>query len=102
MHMVAAQNRVPSTLYMDKGRWGYAWAFQDWWTGCTATASLSPLRSVMGETDEALVDQYKISRMNRTFALRSQQCGRKPIKTGRFNDENPPVTLDETKKGTDG
>jgi len=56
---------------------------------------------LMGETAEALVDQYKISREEQDqFALRSQQRAENAIKTGRFNDEIAPVTL-ETKKGVE-
>ncbi len=93
-----SMSRVP--FYLDKGRWGYRLGNQELVDGMYRDGFFCPLcHLLMGETAEALVDQYKISREEQDqFALRSQQRAESAIKTGRFNDEIAPVTL-ETKKG---
>ncbi len=95
-----SMSRVP--FYLDKGRWGYRLGNQELVDGMYRDGFFCPLCDLlMGETAEALVDQYKISREEQDqFALRSQQRAENAIKTGRFNDEIAPVTL-ETKKGVE-
>jgi acetyl-CoA C-acetyltransferase len=95
-----SMSRVP--YYLDKGRWGYRLGNQELVDGMYRDGFFCPLcHLLMGETAEVLVDQYKISREEQDqFALRSQQRAESAIKTGRFNEEIVPVTL-ETKKGTE-
>jgi acetyl-CoA C-acetyltransferase len=95
-----SMSRVP--FYLDKGRWGYRLGNQELVDGMYRDGFFCPLcHLLMGKTAEALVDQYKISREEQDqFALRSQQRAESAIKTGRFNDEIAPVTL-ETKKGVE-
>jgi acetyl-CoA C-acetyltransferase len=95
-----SMSRVP--FYLDKGRWGYRLGNQELVDGMYRDGFFCPLcHLLMGETAEALVDQYKISREEQDqFALRSQQRAEGAIKTGRFHDEIAPVTL-ETKKGVE-
>jgi len=95
-----SMSRVP--FYLDKGRWGYRLGNQELVDGMYRDGFFCPLcHLLMGETAEALVDQYKISREEQDhFALRSQQRAECAIKTGRFHDEIAPVTL-ETKKGVE-
>lgn len=57
-----------------------------------------PIGGGMGLTAETLAEQYRITREEQdAFALRSQQCAGRAIKTGRFKDEISPVPIPQRK-----
>jgi acetyl-CoA C-acetyltransferase len=94
-----SMSRLP--YYLDGARWGYRLGNQELVDGMYRDGFFCPLaKLVMGETAEALAQQYKISREEQDqFALCSQTRAAAAIDAGRFNDEIVPVTI-ETKKGT--
>jgi acetyl-CoA C-acetyltransferase len=94
-----SMSRVPYLL--DQARWGYRMGTQELVDGMYRDGFFCPLaKMVMGETAEALAEQYKISREEQDeFALMSQTRAARAIAAGRFNDEIAPVTI-ESKKGT--
>ena len=94
-----SMSRLP--YYLDGARWGYRLGNQELVDGMYRDGFFCPLaKMVMGETAEALAQQYKISRDEQDqYALSSQTRAAAAIDAGRFNDEIVPVTI-ETKKGT--
>src|SRR5205823_13129516 len=94
-----SMSRLP--YYLDGARWGYRLGHQELVDGMYRDGFFCPLaKMVMGETAEALAEQYKITREEQDqFALNSQQKGEKAIHSGRFDDEIAPVTV-ESKKGS--
>jgi acetyl-CoA C-acetyltransferase len=93
-----SMSRVP--YYLDGGRWGYRLGNQELVDGMYRDGFVCQLcKLVMGETAETLAEQYHIPREQQDqFALRSQQRAEAAIKSGRFQDEIVPVTL-QSKKG---
>jgi acetyl-CoA C-acetyltransferase len=93
-----SMSRLP--YYLDGARWGYRLGNQELVDGMYRDGFFCPLaKMVMGETAEALAEQYKISREEQDqFALCSQTRAASAIEAGRFNDEIVPITL-ENKKG---
>jgi acetyl-CoA C-acetyltransferase len=93
-----SMSRVP--YYLDGGRWGYRLGNQELVDGMYRDGFLCQIcKLVMGETAEILAEQYKIGRAEQDqLALKSQQKAEAAIKSGRFNDEIVPVTL-QGKKG---
>lgn len=93
-----SMSRVP--YYLEGGRWGYRLGNHELVDGMYRDGFSCPLCNlVMGETAEALAEQYKISRSEQDeFALRSQQRAETAIASGRFKDEIVPITI-ESKKG---
>jgi acetyl-CoA C-acetyltransferase len=93
-----SMSRVPYLL--DQARWGYRMGTQELVDGMYRDGFFCPLaKMVMGETAEALAEQYKISREEQDeFALTSQTRAARAIAAGRFDDEIVPVTI-EGKKG---
>ena len=93
-----SMSRVPYLL--DRARWGYRLGNAEIVDGMYKDGFFCPLaEQIMGETAETLVTEYKITRQEQDeFALRSQQRADRAIKSGRFDDEIVPITL-EGKKG---
>ncbi|MGH9555057.1 MAG: thiolase family protein [Terriglobales bacterium] len=93
-----SMSRLP--FYLEGARWGYRLGHQELVDGMYCDGFFCPMaKMVMGETAEALAEQYKITRDEQDqFALRSQQRAEAAIKEGRFVSEIAPVTL-ESKKG---
>jgi acetyl-CoA C-acetyltransferase len=94
-----SMSRLP--YYLDGARWGYRLGNQELVDGMYRDGFFCPLaQMVMGETAEALVAPYKISREEQDdYALMSQMRAARAIAAGRFDDEIIPVTI-EGKKGT--
>jgi len=94
---VEAMSRVP--YYLESARWGARLGHRDLTDGMYQDGFLCPLSNmVMGETAEALAEQYRISRQEQdAFALASQQRARKAIECCRFKDEIVPVTVKDRK-----
>ena len=93
-----SMSRVPYLL--DQARWGYRMGTQELVDGMYRDGFFCPLaKMVMGETAEALAEQYKISREEQDeLALASQTRAARAIAAGRFEAEIVPVTI-EGKKG---
>ena len=93
-----SMSRVPYLL--DQARWGYRMGTQELVDGMYRDGFFCPLaKMVMGETAEALAEQYKISREEQDeLALTSQTRAARAIAAGRFEAEIVPVTI-EGKKG---
>ena len=93
-----SMSRVP--YYLDGARWGYRLGNQEMVDGMYRDGFFCPLaKMVMGETAEALVEQYKITREEQDeFALASQTRAARAIAAGRFDAEIVSVTI-EGKKG---
>jgi acetyl-CoA C-acetyltransferase len=94
-----SMSRLP--YYLDGARWGYRLGNQELVDGMYRDGFFCPLAEmVMGETAEALAQQYGITREEQDqFALCSQTRAERAIESGRFADEIVPVTL-ANKKGT--
>ena len=95
-----SMSRLP--YYLDGARWGYRLGNQELVDGMYRDGFFCPLaKMVMGETAEALAEQYKISRDEQDeYALMSQQRAARAIAAGRFEDELVPVTIDGKKGAT--
>jgi len=93
-----SMSRLP--YYLDGARWGYRLGNQELVDGMYRDGFFCPLaKMLMGETAEALAEQYKITREEQDeFALYSQIRAAAAIENGRFDDELASVTL-ESKKG---
>ena len=93
-----SMSRLP--YYLDGARWGYRLGNQELVDGMYRDGFFCPLaKMVMGETAEALAEQYKISREEQDeFALMSQTRAARAIAAARFEAEIAPVTI-EGKKG---
>jgi acetyl-CoA C-acetyltransferase len=93
-----SMSRLP--YYLDGARWGYRLGNQELVDGMYRDGFFCPLaKMLMGETAEALAEQYKITREEQDeFALCSQIRAAAAIENGRFDDELASVTL-ESKKG---
>jgi len=93
-----SMSRLP--YYLDGARWGYRLGNQELVDGMYRDGFFCPMaKMVMGETAEALAEQYRITRDEQDqFALCSQTRAAAAINAGRFKDEIVPVTL-EGKKG---
>src|ERR1700691_763157 len=93
-----SMSRVP---YYLEARWGYRLGNQDLVDGMYRDGFFCPMaKMVMGETAEVLAEHYKITREEQDeFALTSQTRAARAIKSGRFDAELAPVTV-EGKKGT--
>jgi acetyl-CoA C-acetyltransferase len=93
-----SMSRVP---YYLEARWGYRLGNQDLVDGMYRDGFFCPMaKMVMGETAEVLAEHYKITRDEQNeFALTSQTRAARAIKSGRFDAELAPVTI-EGKKGT--
>jgi len=93
-----SMSRLP--YYLDGARWGYRLGNQELVDGMYRDGFFCPMaKMVMGETAEALAEQYKISREEQDqYALCSQTRAARAIEGGRFQDEIAPVML-ESKKG---
>jgi acetyl-CoA C-acetyltransferase len=93
-----SMSRLP--YYLDGARWGYRLGNQELVDGMYRDGFFCPLaQMLMGETAEALAEQYKITREEQDeFALCSQIRAAAAIENGRFDDELASVTL-ESKKG---
>lgn len=94
-----SMSRLP--YYLDNARWGYRLGNAEVVDGMYRDGFFCPLaKLVMGETAEALAEQYKIGREEQDeFALNSQRRAEAAIQAGRFADEIVPVTV-EGKKGS--
>ena len=94
-----SMSRLP--YYLDGARWGYRLGNQELVDGMYRDGFFCPLaKMVMGETAEALAEQYKITRDEQDeFALMSQSRAARAIAAGRLDAEIVPVTI-ESKKGT--
>jgi acetyl-CoA C-acetyltransferase len=93
-----SMSRLP--YYLDGARWGYRLGHQELVDGMYRDGFFCPLaKMIMGETAEALAEQYKISREEQDqFALVSQQRAAAAQSSGRFDAEIVPVMI-EGKKG---
>ncbi|HEU5335086.1 MAG TPA: acetyl-CoA C-acetyltransferase [Terriglobales bacterium] len=94
-----SMSRLP--YYLDGARWGYRLGNADLVDGMYRDGFFCPLaKMVMGETAEALAEQYSISREEQDqYALCSQMRAAAAVNSGRFRDEIVPVKI-EAKKGT--
>jgi acetyl-CoA C-acetyltransferase len=94
-----SMSRLP--YYLDGARWGYRLGNQELVDGMYRDGFFCPLaKMVMGETAEALAEQYKIARDEQDeFALMSQTRAARAIAAGRLEAEIAPVTI-EGKQGT--
>ena len=94
-----SMSRLP--YYLEGARWGYRMGKQEVVDGMYRDGFFCPLaKMVMGETAEVLAEQYKIGREEQDqFALCSQTRAAAAIRSGRFDDEVVPVTM-EGKKGS--
>jgi acetyl-CoA C-acetyltransferase len=92
-----SMSRLP---YYLEARWGYRLGNQEVVDGMYRDGFFCPLaKMVMGDTAEALAEQYKISREEQDeYALMSQTRVARAIAAGRFDAELVPVTI-EGKKG---
>ena len=92
-----SMSRVP---YYLEARWGYRLGNQNLVDGMYRDGFFCPMaKMVMGETAEVLAEHYKITREEQDeFALTSQTRAARAIKSGRFDAELAPVTI-EGKKG---
>ncbi|HEY6337105.1 MAG TPA: acetyl-CoA C-acetyltransferase [Candidatus Sulfotelmatobacter sp.] len=93
-----SMSRVP--FYVE-ARWGFRLGNQELVDGMYRDGFFCPLaKMAMGETAEALAEEYKISRDEQDeYALLSQSRAARAIAAGRFNDEIASVTI-EAKKGS--
>ena len=93
-----SMSRLP--FYLMNARWGYRLGNNELVDGMYQDGFMCPLAKVlMGQTAENLAERYSISREEQDqFALRSQQLAEAAQKSGRFNDEIVPITI-EGKKG---
>jgi acetyl-CoA C-acetyltransferase len=93
-----SMSRLP--YYLDGARWGYRLGHAELVDGMYRDGFFCPMsKMVMGETAEVLAQQYKISREEQDeYALCSQQRAENAIRSGRFQEEVVPVSL-EGKKG---
>lgn len=93
-----SMSRLP--YYLDGARWGYRLGHQELVDGMYRDGFFCPLaKMVMGETAEALAEQYRITREEQDeYALMSQTRAARAIAAGRFDAEIVPVTI-EGKKG---
>jgi acetyl-CoA C-acetyltransferase len=93
-----SMSRLP--YYLDGARWGYRLGDQELVDGMYRDGFFCPLaKMLMGETAEVLAEQYKITREEQDrFALCSQTRAAQAIRSGRFQAELVPITL-ESKKG---
>ena len=94
-----SMSRLP--YYLEGARWGYRMGKQEVVDGMYRDGFFCPLaKMVMGETAEALAEEYKIGREEQDqFALCSQTRATRAIASGRLDDEIVPVTI-EGKKGS--
>lgn len=94
-----SMSRLP--YYLDGARWGYRLGNQEVVDGMYRDGFFCPLaKMVMGETAEALADEYRITRDEQDeFALTSQTRAARAIAAGRFDAEIVPVSI-EGKKGS--
>jgi acetyl-CoA C-acetyltransferase len=94
-----SMSRLP--YYLDGARWGYRLGNQELVDGMYRDGFFCPLaKMVMGETAEALADEYNIPRDEQDeFALTSQTRAARAIAAGRFDAEIVPLTI-EGKKGS--
>ena len=94
-----SMSRLP--YYLDGARWGFRLGNQELVDGMYRDGFFCPLaKMVMGETAEALAEEYSITRDEQDeFALTSQTRAARAIAAGRFDAEIVPVTI-EGKKGT--
>ena len=94
-----SMSRLP---YYLEARWGFRLGNQELVDGMYRDGFLCPLsKMVMGETAEALAEQYKITREEQDrFALTSQERAAQAIAAGRFKDEIVPVTIEGRKGAT--
>jgi acetyl-CoA C-acetyltransferase len=92
-----AMSRVP--YFLDGARWGARLGHQTLVDGMYQDGFFCPLaKMIMGETAEALAEQYHITRDEQdAYALSSQQRAQRAIESGRFADEIVPVTVKEKK-----
>jgi acetyl-CoA C-acetyltransferase len=95
-----SMSRVPYLL--DKARWGYRLGHQELVDGMYRDGFFCPLaKMLMGETAEALAEQYKITREEQDeYALMSQTRAARAIAAGRFDAEIVPVTIEDKKGAT--
>jgi acetyl-CoA C-acetyltransferase len=93
-----SMSRLP--YYLDGARWGYRLGNQELVDGMYRDGFFCPLaKMVMGETAEALAEQYKITRAEQDeLALCSQTRAAAAIEAHRFDAELAPVII-ESKKG---
>ncbi len=93
-----SMSRLP---YYLEARWGFRLGNQELVDGMYRDGFFCPMaKMLMGETAEALAEQYKISRDEQDeFALSSQTRAARAIASGRFDAELVPVTI-EGKKGS--
>jgi len=94
-----SMSRLP--YYLDGARWGYRLGDQELVDGMYRDGFFCPLaKMVMGETAEALAEQYKITRDEQDeFALTSQTRAAAALASERFKEEIVSVTI-ESKKGS--
>jgi len=87
--------------YLDGARWGYRLGDQELVDAMYRDGFFCPLaKMVMGETAEALAEQYKITRDEQDeFALTSQTRAAAALASERFKEEIVSVTI-ESKKGS--
>jgi acetyl-CoA C-acetyltransferase len=92
-----AMSRVP--YYLESARWGARLGHRELTDGMYQDGFLCPLsKMVMGETAEALAEQYQISREEQdAFALASQQRARRAIESSSFKDEIVPIMVKDKK-----
>src|SRR5260370_515562 len=92
-------SRLP--YYLGGASWGYRLGNQELVDGMYRDGFFCPMdQMVMGETDEVLAEQYKISRDEQDeYALLSQTRAGRAMKAGRFDDEIVSVAI-EGKQGT--
>jgi acetyl-CoA C-acetyltransferase len=95
-----SMSRVP--YYLEGARWGYRLGNQEMVDGMYRDGFFCPLaKMVMGETAEALAEQYKITREEQDeFALMSQTRAARAIAAGRLDAEIVPVTIEGNKGAT--
>lgn len=92
-----AMSRVP--YYLESARWGARFGHRELTDGMYQDGFLCPLsKMIMGETAEALAEQYQISREEQdAFALASQQRARRAIESSSFKDEIVPIMVKDKK-----
>jgi acetyl-CoA C-acetyltransferase len=88
-----SMSRLP--YYLEGARWGLRLGDAELVDGMYRDGFFCPMsQMVMGETAEALAEQYNITREEQDqYALCSQQRAEHAIQSGRFNDEIVPVTI---------
>jgi acetyl-CoA C-acetyltransferase len=96
---VEAMSRVP--YFVEAGRWGARLGHQELVDGMYRDGFFCPLSEmVMGETAELLATQYRISREEQDAYAFSSQCrAGKALRSGRFQEEIVPVTVQDKKDG---